>query len=334
VSSFGIGGSNAHVILEEFVPPEMARVSDTAETPVTIVLSAKKPDRLLELARRMSAYLQELPAQERPTLRELAYTLQVGREAWAERLAFTADSFDDIVRKLNAFVAGDAERAGVRLGRAKSSRAEDRSANHAGDRIGAWLSGATLDWREIWPEPRPRRISLPTYPFARNRYWFDTVKRPEPVEAAPTVPPASPPPKVERAPANATTDKAEIEAFLARTLAKLLYLEDDAIDHGSSFIDLGLDSVLAVEWIHAIKVQYGIKLPATKVYDYPTVTSLTEFVVTSLRASGAAPPSQTASATPPTLDEILEHVQTNRLSVAEAERLIDTLDLAQEDNRA
>ena len=43
---------------------------------------------------------------------------------------------------------------------------------------GLWAQGVEVDWEVLYGERRPRRISLPTYPFARERYWV-----PEPEEA-------------------------------------------------------------------------------------------------------------------------------------------------------
>src|SRR5262249_60548497 len=34
-----------------------------------------------------------------------------------------------------------------------------------------WVKGLSLDWERLYGEPKPRRLSLPTYPFARDRYW-------------------------------------------------------------------------------------------------------------------------------------------------------------------
>jgi amino acid adenylation domain-containing protein len=37
-----------------------------------------------------------------------------------------------------------------------------------------WLAGVPIDWRALYGEPHPRRVSLPTYPFERQRYWLET----------------------------------------------------------------------------------------------------------------------------------------------------------------
>jgi iturin family lipopeptide synthetase A len=44
-----------------------------------------------------------------------------------------------------------------------------------------WTNGVRMDWSHFHGEERRRRIPLPTYPFARTRYWIDDA---EPVTAA------------------------------------------------------------------------------------------------------------------------------------------------------
>ena len=38
-----------------------------------------------------------------------------------------------------------------------------------------WVKGLQLDWILLYGEIKPRRISLPTYPFKRERYWISEV---------------------------------------------------------------------------------------------------------------------------------------------------------------
>jgi acyl transferase domain-containing protein len=47
-----------------------------------------------------------------------------------------------------------------------------------------WVSGSDIDWEELRHGDGARRISLPTYPFARDRYWVpETVTPTVPLEA-------------------------------------------------------------------------------------------------------------------------------------------------------
>ena len=36
--------------------------------------------------------------------------------------------------------------------------------------------GLSFDWNQLYGDSKPRRISLPTYPFARERYWVPVDK--------------------------------------------------------------------------------------------------------------------------------------------------------------
>lgn len=49
----------------------------------------------------------------------------------------------------------------------------------------AWLAGAQIDWSGFYQHETRRRISLPTYPFARLRYWIEPNK-----DARPRIQPA------------------------------------------------------------------------------------------------------------------------------------------------
>ncbi|MCP5005051.1 MAG: KR domain-containing protein, partial [Planctomycetes bacterium] len=38
--------------------------------------------------------------------------------------------------------------------------------------LGLWVKGLVFDWNKFYGESKPKRISLPTYPFAREQYWI------------------------------------------------------------------------------------------------------------------------------------------------------------------
>ena len=41
------------------------------------------------------------------------------------------------------------------------------------------VKGVSIDWNLFYPENKPKKISLPTYPFEKKRYWFDNSKKPK-----------------------------------------------------------------------------------------------------------------------------------------------------------
>jgi acyl transferase domain-containing protein len=76
VSSFGIGGTNAHVVLEESpaAPPAAAATREQL-----LVLSAKSISALDMASERLARHLEAYPG---VNLEDVAYTLQAGRRAF------------------------------------------------------------------------------------------------------------------------------------------------------------------------------------------------------------------------------------------------------------
>ncbi|MEM1428431.1 MAG: amino acid adenylation domain-containing protein [Pseudomonadota bacterium] len=97
VSSFGVGGTNAHIVLAEapHAVPEPA-ASQTAR-PQILPLSARTPDALAEAAHALAGALADPDA---PALERVAATLQRGRKAEPIRRAIAADSVGEARRKL------------------------------------------------------------------------------------------------------------------------------------------------------------------------------------------------------------------------------------------
>jgi len=102
VSSFGIGGTNAHVILEAAPPPSQQRDDDR---PVHLLqLSARTPTALDTAADRLSEHLAKLAGSDGSpiSLADVAHTLRTGRADYRERLTVTASSLADAAEALTA----------------------------------------------------------------------------------------------------------------------------------------------------------------------------------------------------------------------------------------
>jgi acyl transferase domain-containing protein/acyl carrier protein len=96
VSSFGIGGTNAHVILEE-APPLVE--SGESRPSQLLVLSAKSGTALDAATKNLGEYLRAHPE---ANLADVAYTLQVGRREFAHRRAVVARDAADAADALEA----------------------------------------------------------------------------------------------------------------------------------------------------------------------------------------------------------------------------------------
>jgi probable biosynthetic protein (TIGR04098 family) len=150
ISSFGMGGTNAHVVLEE--PPALDD-PPVPPAPMIVPLSARTSQALTEIARDLADVLAGPSA---PSLASIARTLQTGRPALAHRAAFTADSAEDLARRLDRFLAGEPTTEHV---------------PPSGPAV-VWTAGGEVDWEREALTGAARRVPLPTYPFRRDQHWI------------------------------------------------------------------------------------------------------------------------------------------------------------------
>ncbi|WP_258348931.1 non-ribosomal peptide synthetase/type I polyketide synthase [Saccharopolyspora gregorii] len=104
VNSFGFGGTNAHVLVEE--APAQAPVADGPTTPSVLPISARDED---ALRRRVEAVRAELDGVDETGLRDLGYTLARRRQHHAARLDVVYSSADSLRERLDAHLRGEAD---------------------------------------------------------------------------------------------------------------------------------------------------------------------------------------------------------------------------------
>jgi acyl transferase domain-containing protein len=133
--------------------------------------------------------------------------------------------------------------------------------------------GLDPNWAGLFDGLNARRVELPTYGFARQRFWLST-------DAAGT-PPAT---------ATRTPDLAHRLHGLApddqhRVLVELVcehaaavsgHPGGEAIDHDRAFGDLGFDSMIGVELRNRLTSHTGLALSRTLIFDYPTPAALAD----------------------------------------------------------
>ena len=199
VSSFGFSGTNAHVVVEE--APESSDAGDEAGTPPLqlLVLSAKTPNALKQLAERFLAALAAAPH----SLVDVCYTASTGRAHHDHRLAVIAETPQEVFEKLRPVAGGGVAGAIGRIRAPEEPRPPAVAFLSAGEpepeddlrrrvylvrpspedgrdvwqrfleSVAGWyLQGADVDWQGFYRDARPRRVPLPTYAFQRERYWL------------------------------------------------------------------------------------------------------------------------------------------------------------------
>ncbi|HUY31425.1 MAG TPA: beta-ketoacyl synthase N-terminal-like domain-containing protein [Pirellulales bacterium] len=207
ISSFGFGGTNAHVIVTSVgnglraVPPdgrpaagvaELVRVrADVPPAPAPpasphhlLCLSAKTPGALTAL---VAAYADELSRTDAYAA-DISFTANTGRAHFEHRLAIVGATRQELAEKLARLSAARPATASAKHAPHDSPTADPSPTNgEATDPsklAELYMQGGAIDWQAVYRGQRRRRVSLPTYPFQRERYWLDrtaSVGRPAPV---------------------------------------------------------------------------------------------------------------------------------------------------------
>jgi NADP-dependent 3-hydroxy acid dehydrogenase YdfG/acyl carrier protein len=119
--------------------------------------------------------------------------------------------------------------------------------------------------------------------------------------------------------------RARLESFLQEQVAQVLKQSRDRVDLYKPLRTLGLDSLMALELRNRLEAAIGIALPATLVWNYPTVAALAPHLAERLglpleeRSDRAAGQTDAVSAAV-NLDELLGQIE--QLSPEEARRLL------------
>ncbi|MDT0268347.1 SDR family NAD(P)-dependent oxidoreductase [Streptomyces sp. DSM 44915] len=280
------------------------------------------------------------PAVEAPaaapevSLADLAYTLQTGREAMAERLAVRAASLDELRQRLRAHLAGDRTAAGVWHGSAEdhdrrvhSLLRHDVTQRYTRELLAEgrldeaaemWVMGAEVDWPAAWEHTGSRRLPLPTYPFARETHWIVPVGPDDPLvpawalpaplagQATPAAAPAAPAIPAAPPAAPAVEDPRDVRelvlADLKQSFSEVLQIPVDRLRPRTSFEDYGMDSIRITQLNRVLERRYGT-LPTSLLFTYKDLESLTDHLASTrgeqLRADLAAPVAPAASVPAP-----------------------------------
>lgn len=188
ISNFGAGGSNVHVVLQEYRQEKVADRDDGSIARYLVPLSANKQEQLPLMCRRLHDLLKgsDLTATD---IASVAYTLQIGRQPMDHRVIFVVSDMDELLKALEEFSSGVSESPAWLSARTAARDALGSYLDQQGDmqellkkwvgeqdyhRIARlWLHGFSMPWAELYTNAPPSKISLPTYPFRGRSHWLE-----------------------------------------------------------------------------------------------------------------------------------------------------------------
>ncbi|MCP5004994.1 MAG: hypothetical protein GY941_13835, partial [Planctomycetes bacterium] len=229
-------------------------------------------------------------------LQSLAYTLQTGRESMEERLGFIVTSIKELEAKLEAYLLGDQEIDDFYQGQVKQNKdmlaafSVDEELQEAIEKwifrkklpklLDYWAKGLALDWSRLYGDIKPKRISLPTYPFEKRRCWIDNQQ-----------------PTAHDLPLELRDKKQEIVSFkdvgnngkhgideqLESIICEVIGIQSQELNRESSLHkDYGVDSVSFLKLQYEISERFSLTLKAEEFFKHNTIS---EFISSTILKS-------------------------------------------------
>ena len=168
-----------------------------------------------------------------------------------------------------------------------------------------WSAGVDVDWTPLRGDHRPQLVSLPGYPFERQRHWVEHNATARWVEGCRRGERDRAPGRRMGMPATAqavANGGSPMEATLQRIWAQCLGV--GSVDRNANFFELGGDSLVAISVAMAAS-QEGLDLTPQDLYDNQTVAALAKALVARYTAGGLARQSPSDVVHPPLPPNVL-----------------------------
>jgi amino acid adenylation domain-containing protein len=186
-----------------------------------------------------------------------------------------------------------------------------------------WAAGPAPQWDALHSGERRRRVSLPTYPFERKRFWLD----------APTPTAATSEPAAETGPQMLSEETQQVihksrelsapvqpalsdrTSIISRVISDIFTdlsgIQIESSDASTSFLEMGFDSLFLTQVTQALHARFGIKVTFRQLLgDQSSLKLLTDFIDNQLPAGAFAPePAPPQLETAPTPVEKPSHPQ-------------------------
>lgn len=213
-----------------------------------------------------------------------------------------------------------------------------------------WSKGFKMNWKLLNSGTSLRRISLPTYPFAQESYWGiendienliyseagDNVQKPDtntsplttqrPLQAIvsnetycketvykPSGISLANISDIQPSSSELEIHQGSLKKELRASLAKVLDVTEGDLDDDMNFIDMGLDSIIGVEWIHDMNKHFSTSITTTKIYDYSTINKFAEFLGNELSKQNHKPAQELVQTNP--INRSLQKELTEKLAM-------------------
>ncbi|MGB7605871.1 MAG: amino acid adenylation domain-containing protein [Lutisporaceae bacterium] len=286
VSSFGLGGTNCHLVLEE-APYREYDSEPWGEMPQILTLSAKTESSLKRLVARYKAYFDD---GIEGSLSDICYTANTGRGHYKYRLAIIAGTKLALEDKINRLVSEnlasdeydgiyyshDPLNEKISDGLDMSLYDEEQVLEKSLDELcKLYINDVEINWDALYQNSDNRRkVRLPAYQFEESRCWVSipegTIRR-NIVNQSLELPISK---QVKEIHLDGKADKnyTQTEKLIGQVLGELMGF--DTLNINDDFYELGGDSLIAMDVVNGINQKL---LTNVKVRDLLGTSVICEF---------------------------------------------------------
>ena len=184
ISSFGITGTNCHIVMEE--APANVITKNSRENEI-FTISANHTDVLMEL---IESYIDFIRINEKADLIDICNTANLGRKSLKYKIAIVCDSNIDLLNKLLEIKEkgfefsnrDEFERDSIFLslnlyGIDEEDITDNAQLEKVVEYAKNYVKNDCMNWDGYYGEGIGKRISLPVYPFKKTRCWISIPKK-------------------------------------------------------------------------------------------------------------------------------------------------------------
>ncbi|SMF76958.1 Ketoacyl-synthetase C-terminal extension [Paenibacillus uliginis N3/975] len=265
VSSFGLSGTNCHMVLESY--PSNHLPVQSAE-PGLVTLSAKNIDSLQQVVSGFADYLKKQGSNY--SFNSICYSSNIGRDQLDNRIAIVATDVQDLIAKLDFAQSrlrqgGQFEEStdvyiGLQIAVNNQERYGDLELNDIdGDKLSQlrhaarqYIQGFGADWNSLYTKAFQVKVPMPSYPLNEERCWIDYSRYNK---------------KGEKGDYSMGYNRLdEIITNLRSFIAETYEIPEEEIDNEANFFELGIDSISILSLKQEVHERYGVEVSFNQLY--------------------------------------------------------------------